>query len=428
MTVRRIGLVSSSGQSNWISCQAIVPNLEVAYRQAFGERLKAYSLNEEMREGDLCNLALQISRDRPSRLIFVDHRPHPIRLLRWLRDFYGSAPLPELVFHVYGDFTFHSGAWMDLRPLLLDSKVRFVCASERQGQLLTRFLKDGNSSISICPFPVDTEIFHFDPKARGRYRKQLGLSDHEILIAYAGRLSLQKNVTRLVKEFAELLPSERAPMHLVLAGSFDDIGAPFFGINSRMGYCFQQWQSILNEFSSKVRSRIHYVGSLEPQELAGLYCGADLFASLSLHHDEDFGMAPAEALCCGTPVVLTNWGGYASFSGKSCELVPVRIHDLGLTVCSKDFRAALLRQCQTSLSNGDRKKMGQRFSARYSIPAVGDEVRKISRLKSPKFRGFNWRMQKYAQSNTGNGAHFPSGPTAGTFYEEIYGVYVGAAQ
>src|SRR5207237_9139361 len=44
-------------------------------------------------------------------------------------------------------------------------------------------------------------------------------------------------------------------------------------------------------------------------ELAELYGAADIFASLTLHHDENFGFAQVEAMSSGLPVVCTDWGG-----------------------------------------------------------------------------------------------------------------------
>ena len=55
------------------------------------------------------------------------------------------------------------------------------------------------------------------------------------------------------------------------------------------------------------------MGHLDPSELAHLYNGADAFASMSVHHDEDFGMSPVEALCCGTRQFLPSGGAMLPF-------------------------------------------------------------------------------------------------------------------
>lgn len=53
---------------------------------------------------------------------------------------------------------------------------------------------------------------------------------------------------------------------------------------------------------------IEYLGRVSDSELVELYAGARGFIALA--HDEDFGMTVVEAMCCGTPVLAYNGGGY----------------------------------------------------------------------------------------------------------------------
>ena len=198
-----VGIVCSTKQSAWVSCRSIVPNLRAAYQQSLGKKARLYDFGPHM-VLQISRLALQIFKERPSHLIFIDHQPHPEELLRWLREVYGSEPLPKLLFHIFGDFTYFAPKWMSADPVLRAFDVHFICASQRQARLLSRFLAGESNLVSICPFPVDTDVFRFDEGLRASWREQHGIKKQEKVICYTGRLSLQKNVTRLIREFANL--------------------------------------------------------------------------------------------------------------------------------------------------------------------------------------------------------------------------------
>ena len=38
-----------------------------------------------------------------------------------------------------------------------------------------------------------------------------------------------------------------------------------------------------------------------------LLAASDVFMTLSLHQNENFGYAPVEAMACGTPVIVSDW-------------------------------------------------------------------------------------------------------------------------
>ncbi len=63
-------------------------------------------------------------------------------------------------------------------------------------------------------------------------------------------------------------------------------------------------------------SQVNFCGALDASELTELYHRSVLFLHGSV--DEPFGMAPLEAIACGTPVVAHNSGGPKEFVTQEC--------------------------------------------------------------------------------------------------------------
>lgn len=423
----RVALVFSQVPSRWFSCQIIASNLRAAYRVATaGNVLKTFSLTPSMRSSQVIKLAHSIKRFNPTHIAFVDQVPHPKTLICSLKEVYGNAPFPTLHIHIYGDFTLFTPDWLALEKTLADLPIHFFCASQNQTTLISNLLHSSDSrtpvhpSISTCPFPVDVKTFRCNPDARKSYRKKLHIEKNELLWVYTGRLSLQKNISRLIDEVKSFVLATGIPVHLVLAGPYDDVGSPFFGVKLKKGSMHRFLSGV---FSSSIR----HLGNLHQAELASLYNAADLYLSLSLHHDEDFGMSPAESLCCGTPVLLTGWGGFPSFKIKNalspfCELIPVNITQSGLRIETREIQKNLFFSSLHGHSGSLRKQRSKIAQDQWSINAVAKIIQKKLSEEAPRFNGFSWFMQEHARRMS-RPIPFPEGPRSDSFYEAFYTPY-----
>jgi glycosyltransferase involved in cell wall biosynthesis len=163
-----------------------------------------------------------------------------------------------------------------------------------------------NATTRNVPFPFDESLFHvLAEDSRQEIRGSLGIDPEDKVLLYSGRLTLEKNVHTLLRLFS-VLKSVVPNLHLVLAGPVIDAPASGFGAYPlNLGRTFSKMLEGLN-ISGKY---FHLIGDQGKQRLRELYSMADICVNMTLHHDENFGLAQVEAMACGTPVVGSNWGG-----------------------------------------------------------------------------------------------------------------------
>jgi glycosyltransferase involved in cell wall biosynthesis len=126
------------------------------------------------------------------------------------------------------------------------------------------------------------DFFRDLPKLRGQH-----------FLLFLGRLHVKKGCDILIEAFAALRSSSgrNAPLHLVLAGPCAD-----------EEYLLHLKQ--LAAAATKDDGSITFTGMLTGNRKWGAFSAAEAFVLPS--HQENFGIAVAEALSCGTPVLISN--------------------------------------------------------------------------------------------------------------------------
>lgn len=393
---RRVALFHSFAASQWVSCQTITSNLVNSLSEAFkGHDVKVYDFNQSDNAYDFIKLVRTVFEFKPERLIFCDHRPQPDFFIKNYLALFGPDEehlIPEIYIHVYGDFSLDLKEWKGINDLLIEKKVHFICASDKQQKLLTNWLNSPEGVVSKCPFSVDTKNFHFDPKLRQKIRQKLNAKDDETIFLYTGRASLQKNIIELVKLFGKFLMETNANARLLLAGQFDSIGNDFLGVELGEGHFYWYYNKAMMALPENVRQRIQYIGNLNKQEIQELCCASDYFTSLSVHNDEDFGMSPAEALCCGLPAILTDWGGYHSFKlddhPEYCQLIPTQIGTFKINFKSELFLERLNQAVKAHVSDEKRAVIAKTYQHIFAIESVTEKLKEIYSKGPDIFRGF----------------------------------------
>jgi glycosyltransferase involved in cell wall biosynthesis len=175
--------------------------------------------------------------------------------------------------------------WAEYRVLREASAVLFTCEEERVlarqsfrpyrcNEVVVKYGTAGPQGEA----PVELEAFY------GKYPQLLG----KRLALFMGRLHEKKGCDLLLQAFAKVLAAD-ADWHLVMCGP-DQVG----------------WQAKLNALAErlKIAGRVTWAGMVSGELKWGAVRASEIFVLPS--HQENFGIVVAEALACGTPVLISN--------------------------------------------------------------------------------------------------------------------------
>jgi glycosyltransferase involved in cell wall biosynthesis len=186
-------------------------------------------------------------------------------------------------------------------------------------------------------------------------------SIHPPFLLYAGSVRPQKNVPRLVEAFALLRTElENHPdygeLRLVIIG--DEL--------SRSPAVRRA------VVATRMERFVRPLGFVPTETLKAFYRAASLFAFPSLY--EGFGLAPLEAMLCGTPVVASNLPALVEAVGSAAELVtPDNVFDI-----ARGLRAVLLDPARRKTLVEAGLTQARRFQWEYTARAVLDIYRGIN--------------------------------------------------
>ena len=395
----KIALILSLEKSSWVSCQAIVPNLCSLYQKSFPlADIRLFDYGEEMGQYDYFCTIQNLVKFSPHKIIICDHKPHPGKIIKGLMKSLVKE-LPPIYCHLYGDFSLNVVSWLDLECHLQRIRIKFIVASHRQASFVKQFIEGGERFVSYLPFPVNTNTFRFSPTRREAIKKKLQWRERGGKnFLYTGRISSQKNVIPLIKAFGDFLRISGSSAHLYIAGFFDDLGYPFFGIYPPPEFNRYKFLTQLKFYNDLIGDRIHFVGNLEKDELCDYYQACDLFLSLSLHNDEDYGMSAAEAVCCGMPFLLSDWGGHASFytSKWPGSLVPVDPSNSFYEINLMSFIRLLIEYDQKDISIEERKQFSLLGADRFGIEGNVSRLQEIHSKPEESFSQWNKKFYDFS--------------------------------
>lgn len=380
----------SPGEHSWVSAKNQENKILELYLR-FYSAAHVFSVPE--RPSDFASQQIaNLSTEKARHYIFTGIRPHPKYVLNKIQLDKDST----FYFHLYGNFFGELRNWLELETQLLHQKVCFFCASQRQKYLVSHFL-NSSENVKELPLPLADPFWNFDNKSRENFRRQHNIKADDKVFAYSGRLSLQKNLDLIIEglnSLAKRFPQKR--LYFFCAGDFDDISAPYINIELPEGYYYSSWQKICQKIHAP-NLTIHHLGHLAAKERKALYCGADSYISLSLHHAEAFGVSPLEALLCGLPSILTDWGGYHSFKNDQtslCQTVKTKVNEQGCFIHQEQLTTILDQSINKDFSIHQRKAEAQYFHNYYSAENFLKKLSEIDSSLIAPFQGFSPQAKK----------------------------------
>lgn len=182
----------------------------------------------------------------------------------------------------------------------LGHAARIVATSEMERQeLLEAEVPPGKLVVRYNG--IDSETFA-SPPAHGTFRATWGIAADEPVVLFLSRLIPRKNPDMLIGAFAKACP---AGGRLVIAGPEGEPG--YLATLERLA------------FECGVGSRVIFTGPLYDQAKVAAMIDADIFVLPSRY--ENFANAPAEAVACGVPTIVSNACGIGALIDDRAGIV-----------------------------------------------------------------------------------------------------------
>jgi glycosyltransferase involved in cell wall biosynthesis len=221
---------------------------------------------------------------------------------------------------------------------------RTIAVSETTADDVERHYGVGSERVRVVHNGVDETFSPGDREAAlAAVATRWGVTEPFVL--HVGSTEPRKGVDVLVEATA-LAAAEGAGWRLVLAGSSGFGSEPVESAARASGAC-------------------HLLGPVSEEELLQLMRAAGAFAAPALY--EGFGIAPLEAMACGTPAVIAaGSGGLEEISGPAAIVVAER----SPAAWRDSLEVALARPPELI-------ERGLRHAARFRWPAVAAQVRTV---------------------------------------------------
>jgi len=168
-----------------------------------------------------------------------------------------------------------------------------ACASEAIAASLKEWIPDIDSKITVIENGIDVQKFQ---QAKPASRAAAGISNGNCVLLYVASLHPPKDHANLLRAMARVSDAD-----LVLVGD---------------GKLRPQLERLAETLG--ISQRVHFLGCRN--DVAELLKMADIYVHPPT--TEGFGIAAAEAMAAGKPIVATNVGGLAQVLGGAAVLVP----------------------------------------------------------------------------------------------------------
>ncbi len=186
-------------------------------------------------------------------------------------------------------------------PRSLRKAQAVIVPSFTVAQDVRQIVPEAAEKLHVIPLGIDESYQPANEAEIARVREKYQLPEPYLLCV--GNIEPKKNLSAVLTAFDEA--ASAIPHHLVIAG--------------RRGWKYGPFDRALA--AMRHRQRVHLLGYVAFEDLAGLYSGAALLIQWALY--EGMGLPPLEAMACGTPVLISDGGALPEIAGPAAEIVPL---------------------------------------------------------------------------------------------------------
>jgi glycosyltransferase involved in cell wall biosynthesis len=359
-------ILTTKQNFQWTSMQEILPSLEEMWGNVSElQKLKTKIINVDDNEPKsfLKNYL------RAKYIIVIAFNTKIATFIHYIRKVIGCDT--QIFFHLHGLATI--GCWPLSRFNVLDHLYEsdvFLGTCE------------GDKKCLEVTFEKNKFIQHFFP-ITGEISLEASSLSKPHTLAYVGRISRQKNLHILLKCYLIAISNNENIPNLIFYGEEDNLGAPNLGISCK-GY--------LNELIGMtptiyINRKIFFRGFVERKKIIEELGINHTFISLSLHSDENFGMAALRSLSIGANAILSDWGGHKNFQPEfpqQAELVDVSFSKGLLSLC-EDRVVQLISQLSID-SVLTRKQNIKCFQINTIAQKISNEIDKLTSQEHSKLK------------------------------------------
>ncbi len=233
----------------------------------------------------------------------------------------------------------------ELFDQLIPSKVHFLTVSQYVKNQMEEHLGIASNRIHVSPNGVRKNLKPLPAKDLASGLHRLGLKPGYFL--HVGTIEPRKNLSVLMRAWADLPSSLRSKHPLVLAGA--------------VGWKDRLEIDLMDDLK---RLGLIHLGYVPEVDLAALYGGARALAFPS--HEEGFGMPVVEMLACGGAVLSAPAGAVEEVAGEGVHLI--RSGEIA------DWRRALARVATDDCFLSQLQKHSQNIAAPYTWEACAQKT------------------------------------------------------
>ncbi len=218
----------------------------------------------------------------------------------WLAREFGIPLVTSIFGEIYSEFALHRRRRREVKFVLGNSKSLVSCSAHCAKSPKKLGL---NVKVDVAHYGIDTTVFLPNIDATD-IRRRLNLVNEDKVVIFVGRMTREMGLQILMESIPKVL--EVMPnIRFVIAGRSAELLEP------------------ARDLRNKFIRNVFVIPDVPREELPQCYALSTISVVPSINDRACLGLAAAEALACGKPVIITNIGGGPEVVTEECgRLIP----------------------------------------------------------------------------------------------------------